>query len=504
MATYEGTAGNDTLVGTASNDYFWPRRGDDLVQGGEGRDIVYFDNATSGVAVDLATGVVGGGDGNDTLVGIEDVRGSAFGDSLQGDLNANTLSGDEGDDTLSGRAGDDTLGGFDGADSLAGGEGRDYLAGGSGNDTMDGGAGDDTLRGDAGADLMIGGEGIDTVNYNTYVYPDGTGVVVDLAAGTVMGGFGNDALVGIENVEGSPLSDRLTGDSGANSLFGNGGNDTLEGGAGDDYLLGTGPGYDVASYAHASGPVTVDVRAQTATGADGRDQLVWIEGIVGSDFDDYLQTWTGSGYDVAGGAGNDTLIGGRLDGGPGSDLVNGGFDSSDDTAIFGGQRVDYELLNQGGYITRVSSGNDVDTLVSIERLEFADMGLAFDLGEHDDAATVAQFLAAFFGPQSLANRSYVAIGLDLAARTTSDYDLALFALGAVLGPDCTREDVVALLFGNIVGRSPNAGELAYFASQVRETPSGHATLALMAIHSDLNVANVDLTGLSATGLAYSV
>ena len=62
------------------------------------------------VHVDLSSGIAQDGfGGTDTLVNIESVRGSDFGND--------TLIGDAGDNTLDGRAGDDTLIGGDGTDT---------------------------------------------------------------------------------------------------------------------------------------------------------------------------------------------------------------------------------------------------------------------------------------------------------------------------------------------------------------------------------------------------
>ena len=52
------------------------------------------------------------------------------------------------------------------------------------------------------------------------------------------GRSGGDSYVSVENLAGSGLDDRLTGDSGANVLTGQGGNDRIDGGRGDDTLLG--------------------------------------------------------------------------------------------------------------------------------------------------------------------------------------------------------------------------------------------------------------------------
>jgi Ca2+-binding RTX toxin-like protein len=89
----------------------------------------------------------------DTLIGIENVVGTALADSLTGDGNSNELSGRAGNDTLDGAAGDDRLNGGVGADKVSGGAGDDIIeqivenAG----DALDGGAGTDTA--DYSADL---------------------------------------------------------------------------------------------------------------------------------------------------------------------------------------------------------------------------------------------------------------------------------------------------------------------------------------------------------------
>ena len=77
-------------------------------------------------------GTATGGAGNDQLIRIENVTGSAFNDVLTGDERANTLIGGSGDDLLDGGAGDDVLDGGDGADTLIGGDGDDTLIGGAG------------------------------------------------------------------------------------------------------------------------------------------------------------------------------------------------------------------------------------------------------------------------------------------------------------------------------------------------------------------------------------
>ena len=109
------------------------------------------------------------------------------------------------------------------------------LTGGKGDDMLDGGAGTDTLTGGAGADVLKGGAGTDTASYTGSMM----GVMVDLAAGTGMGGDAEgDTLDDIENVTGSGHDDTLYGDARKNALDGGEGADMLRGGAGADTIDG--------------------------------------------------------------------------------------------------------------------------------------------------------------------------------------------------------------------------------------------------------------------------
>jgi Ca2+-binding RTX toxin-like protein len=65
-----------------------------------------------------------------TVLRVENVVGSALGDTLTGNSGNNVLIGGAGDDTLSGSSGRDLLFGGTGADILRGGTGDDILAGG--------------------------------------------------------------------------------------------------------------------------------------------------------------------------------------------------------------------------------------------------------------------------------------------------------------------------------------------------------------------------------------
>ena len=295
-----GGAGNDTLQGGVGNDTLHGGTGADVLDGGGGIDTADYSTSGSGVTVDLATGVGSGGDAaGDTLTGFENLTGSAYADDLRGDGGDNILSG---------------------------GAGNDYLYGGSGADTLIGGTGNDTLD---------GGGGIDTADYSSAT----SGVTVDLsnAAAQNTGSSGVDTFLNIENVTGSAYNDTIIGDSGNNSISGGDGADYIDGGAGDD-LIQFGNGGDIVH------------------GGDGNDT---IDDVNGSQLGNYADTLYGeAGNDsISSGGGADTLFGGDgndlLRGEDGNDILDGG--RGNDT-LYGDDGSDLFMFGSNGGMDTMYGG----------------------------------------------------------------------------------------------------------------------------------------------------
>ncbi|MGB7805607.1 MAG: calcium-binding protein [Actinomycetota bacterium] len=223
---------------------------------------------------------------------------------------------------------------------LVGDDGPNILKGGDAPDQLYGMEGDDQLLGQGGDDELMGLAGDDTIDGGDQDYSDGVsfgespgGVTVSLGHGTSTG-EGDDVLIDIERVAGSPFDDVLTGTPATDFLTGLGGDDLLEGrGApdslsgrgGDDHVLG-GEGADWIE--EGMGDDTVDggrardllrfpwlrhhglvVRLDQgwSTGA-GHDQVRSIEIVWGSSFDDVIVgTWKDD--QLAGNQGRDRLFG---------------------------------------------------------------------------------------------------------------------------------------------------------------------------------------------------
>ncbi|NBJ12656.1 calcium-binding protein, partial [Microvirga arsenatis] len=173
-----GQAGDDSLYGLDGDDILTGGAGRDRLDGGAGKDTASYATASSAVLADLASPSRNTRDAyRDTYVGIENLTGSAYADSLRGNDSANDILGGAGSDTLFGRGGNDLL---------EGGEGNDSLDGGSASDSLDAGAGRDTLYGGTGADTLDGGTGVDIFVFKTVTEtaPGAQDIIANFVSGT--------------------------------------------------------------------------------------------------------------------------------------------------------------------------------------------------------------------------------------------------------------------------------------------------------------------------------
>lgn len=160
--TVDGGSGNDKLEGNLGNDFLRGRAGNDIINGLDGTDTVGYEFAPSAVVVNLGTSHVTGGEGNDTVLSIENARGSKFNDTILGGASVNDLRGNNGNDTMRGVNGNDVIRGGAGADAIVGGNGNDNMLGEAGNDRLFGEAGNDRHNGGTGFDRCTGGAGTDS------------------------------------------------------------------------------------------------------------------------------------------------------------------------------------------------------------------------------------------------------------------------------------------------------------------------------------------------------
>jgi Ca2+-binding RTX toxin-like protein len=364
-----GGNGNDRFVSGIAGDTF---------DGGAGNDTVDYRNYAAGVTVTLGlnAGQTGTGAGGDSLVNVENIDGSAYGDTLNGSNDANFLQGLGGNDTIDAKAGNDTIDGGAGADAMTGGQGNDVF-----------------YVDDAGDQVFeTAGQGNDTV-YTSISYTLGAGqsveimVLTDPSAPLALTGNGLG-----QTIVGNGAGNVLTGGGGADDLVGRGGDDvlignadaasTLEGGTGDDYYYVNrtgdsivelaGQGYDrvyaSVSFTLSNGQeiealVTSDANATTAINLSGNNLAQFISGNAGAN-----TLASGGGADYLLGLGGDDILVGNADA---ASTLQGGTGNDWYYVYRAGDSV-LEFANEGNdrIMTAVSytlsAGQEIETLSTID------------------------------------------------------------------------------------------------------------------------------------------
>jgi Ca2+-binding RTX toxin-like protein len=228
----DGKGGDDFMSGGSGNDTLKGGGGADDLQGSEGIDTASYYESPEGVFVVLGVFGAGGDAEGDTFIGIENLTGSIYTDTLWGDDGVNQLMGMDGNDVLKGYGGADSLHGGNGNDTLRGMDGNDTLDGGAGADTMQGGTGGDTYYVDNGADevIEVAGQGADQIQ---------TSVSYSLAPGSEveMLGTTDRAATTAISLAGNEYANTISGNAGVNVIVGGAGLDTMWGGDGGDIFV---------------------------------------------------------------------------------------------------------------------------------------------------------------------------------------------------------------------------------------------------------------------------
>ncbi|MEG4347706.1 calcium-binding protein [Microcoleus sp. A003_D6] len=381
-----GQGDNDTLISVGPNDTLY---------GGEDEDSIRSQRTPA---------LLFGDAGADTIVA--EARATIYGglgeDFLQGTVEANLIFGNEGADTMLGGAqrrdslyggkGNDAIGFFiaGGGNNLslpgglavgfAGNEGSNYLRGDLGDDlvvginqrdTLFGGRGNDTLRGVASSSYLSGDLDNDTLVITNSSQPNqfaqGSFVTIGIERTTLLGGGGNDSLVGGLGEFGA----------GRNFFDGGDGNDTIRvfatqdtalGGAGDDFIS-SGTTVNVTLSGGAQSSFGGFAGRNLLDGGVGNDTIVAAfasDTMIGGDNNDSL---SGTFTNAAGGDGEDTIDATRaiftgtgtalvtLDGGLGNDLLTGYTNPTGSTFTV------TNLMNGGVGNDRIIFGTQRDSLI---------------------------------------------------------------------------------------------------------------------------------------------
>lgn len=182
---------------------------------------------------------------------------------------------------------------------------------------------------------------------------------------------------------------------------------------------------------------------------------------------------------------------------PGNDYLKG-LDKNTNTAVFYCKLGEAKVIKSENNFTIISPFDGTDSLENIQRVQFSDFAISYEL--NGSAGTIMKTLGAVFGKDSIKNKEYAGIGLDLLDKGMSYDTLAGLALSAAKAS--TNDQIVTTLWTNIVGSAPSTADKAPFIKML-EDGMAPGTLARIAADSSINTTNINLVGLAQTGIEYT-
>lgn len=189
---------------------------------------------------------------------------------------------------------------------------------------------------------------------------------------------------------------------------------------------------------------------------------------------------------------------------PGSDTFDGG--PGIDKVVYNDLRAAYVLKTEatGLSVRSANYSEGSDWLPNIERLQFKDVNLAFDLDGH--AGTAVKTLGLVFGTAATTVPAYVGICLDhLDNQHQTPEQLMHDALAIRLGADAQNAyKVVSFLYQTLTGVVPDQSTQDFYVSWIQSGAYTIDSLAVYASELSLNAVTAQLTGMATTGVAYDL
>ena len=170
-----------------------------------------------------------------------------------------------------------------------------------------------------------------------------------------------------------------------------------------------------------------------------------------------------------------------------------------DTAIYNGSLSDFSL-SKGTDSWVITTNGESDSLVNIERLQFTNTNVALDLD--GNAGKIVKLLAALLGKDSVTNKTYIGMGLDILDNGMSYEELMKAGIDVVFGSNPSGASVVGALYKNLVGSSAPQSVLDEYGDILDNGSMTATELGIAVADHDLNATNIDLVGLAQTGVEY--
>lgn len=194
-----------------------------------------------------------------------------------------------------------------------------------------------------------------------------------------------------------------------------------------------------------------------------------------------------------------------IKGQPGTDFFDGGLGL--DTVLYSGPQERYTINKSGNrYVVSEPTGSDdTDYLTNIERLQFSNGKVALDV-ENGNAGEAAKLIGALLGPTFVKDKALAGVVINLLDKNYSSDAIATLGLATPMylgmAGSSSNTDFVKQVFTNVVGRAPTPSESSTYVSML-DAGTSQSALAVMAAHTDLNAARINLVGLIQHGLDFA-
>ena len=199
------------------------------------------------------------------------------------------------------------------------------------------------------------------------------------------------------------------------------------------------------------------------------------------------------------------VVNDTIKGSPGIDFFDGGLGL--DTVVYSGPQERYTINKTGNrYVVSEPTGSDdTDYLSNIERLQFSNGKVALDV-ENGNAGEAAKLIGALLGPTYVKDKALAGIVINLLDQKYSSDTIANLGLATPMflsmAGSSSNTDFVKQVFTNVVGRAPTPSESSTYVNML-DAGTSQSALALMATHTDLNAARINLVGLIQHGLEFA-
>lgn len=248
---------------------------------------------------------------------------------------------------------------------------------------------------------------------------------------------------------------------------------------------------------HGDGPIEFELSGNTLSAGGGAFVMNRVSGVVADPAPALRLVGDAFANTLSGTIHNDTFTGLG-----GNDTIQGG--DGIDTVLFGSNMNGYQLaaIEDGMMSTGFNGAEGSDSLFNIERLVFADQGLALDVID-GHAGTAARILGSVFGAGYVDTPEYMGIILSYLDAGVSYENLIGAALGLRLGEDSTNHGaLVDLMYFNIANVMPPQEDRDLYVYYLDSHMVSIEEFAVLAADSEYNANNINLAVRAEVGIGF--